>query len=87
MEKGDELGLRREKDRSQFVTCSESPLWARSVLAGLQWGDSQVKMQPVSPSQGAGSPRGLLGAEAEMEGCAGRKGENAQEEGDGGAEG
>ena len=46
-----------------------------------------MKMQPASPSQGAGSPRGLLGAEAEMEGCAGRKGEDAQEEGDGGAEG
>ena len=52
MEKGDELGLRREKDRKQFVTCSESPLWARSVLAGLQSGGQSGEDAASEPESG-----------------------------------
>ena len=59
MEKDDELGLRKAKDRNQFVTRTESP--------GVQSGDNQVKTQPAGPSQGPGSPGALRGAETQME--------------------
>ena len=59
MEKDDELGLRKAKDRNQFVTRTESP--------GVQSGDNQVKTQPAGPSQGPGSPGALRGTETQME--------------------
>lgn len=59
MEKDDDLGLRKAKDRNQFVTLTESP--------GVQSGDNQVKMWPPGPSQGPGSLRSAGWAEAQME--------------------
>lgn len=78
MEKDDELGLRKAKDRNQFVTQIESP--------GVQSGDNQVKTWPAGPSQGPGSPGTLQGGRNSDGGGAGRKAEVLRRCGSGVAE-